>query len=116
MLSILQSLGIATATPPLTISAGGVAPPPTHLNRSSALFLLSTRPAHFARILTLTYQPPNITCGTHSSKFMNFSVILPNLRDWLSLIEADTGKTTAPGKARPDPEKALYCTVLYMYG
>ena len=42
---------------------------------------------------------------------MNFSVILPNLRDWLSLIEADIRETTAPGKARPDPEKALYsCT------
>ena len=39
---------------------------------------------------------------------MNFSVILPNLRDWLSLIEADIRETTAPGKARPDPEKALY--------
>ena len=30
------------------------------------------------------------------------------LRDWLSLIEADIRETTAPGKARPDPEKALY--------
>ena len=35
------------------------------------------------------------------------------LRDWLSLIKADIRETTAPGKARPDPEKALYtCTVL----
>ena len=30
------------------------------------------------------------------------------LRDWLSLIEADIRKTTAPDKARPDPGKALY--------
>jgi hypothetical protein len=31
----------------------------------------------------------------------------------MNLIEADIRKTTAPGKARPDPEKALYsCTLI----